>query len=192
MEIKEIARLREGSKCSEFCSDVLDLIQDGLLRVTPQDRMKCEEMYNRLQGISEKAQKDVRYCVDEFVKTAVPTQLTASFDHDVSAIGTETPPSENRTSGDERTIDSDAPPLSARRSNSSLSNIGSSMAPSENDTLPDERTPLQIQVESRQHKEGRPDSSVCHRFLKALHTLFCCSWIFEETDNPNELSRRDG
>lgn len=55
--------LRQDDETSAFSHDVLDLIENGLLKVRPEERMSHEEVHQRLEQFEERASSDLLYCL---------------------------------------------------------------------------------------------------------------------------------
>ncbi|KAF2477885.1 kinase-like protein, partial [Lindgomyces ingoldianus] len=58
----EIQDLRQHEKCSDFILDLLDHVEDYLLRMRPEKRASCDNTVSVLQRIVEKCFADAKYC----------------------------------------------------------------------------------------------------------------------------------
>ena len=65
--------MREDNDTSAFSHDVLDLIEHGLLKVRPEERMSHEEVHQRLLQFEERASSDLLYCL--------PSSKAAQYDN---------------------------------------------------------------------------------------------------------------
>ncbi|KAF2003559.1 kinase-like protein [Amniculicola lignicola CBS 123094] len=59
----EIMALRKEPDCSDFILDLLNYIEDHLLRMEPSSRAKCADIVKKLDGMYERCVTDATYCV---------------------------------------------------------------------------------------------------------------------------------
>ncbi|KAM7190914.1 Protein kinase-like domain containing protein, partial [Rhypophila sp. PSN 637] len=60
----EFQLLYKHERCSDFVLDLLDFIEDKLLRVRPMNRAKCGEIVDKLTALHKICEEDSRYCTE--------------------------------------------------------------------------------------------------------------------------------
>ncbi|KAK4206461.1 kinase-like domain-containing protein [Rhypophila decipiens] len=60
----EFQLLYKHERCSDFILDLLDFIEDRLLRIRPYKRAKCDEIVDKLTSLHKTCQENNRYCTE--------------------------------------------------------------------------------------------------------------------------------
>ncbi|KXX83293.1 Serine/threonine-protein kinase H2 [Madurella mycetomatis] len=83
----ELEHLRAEDETTGFLADLLDLIEDALLRMEPLKRSTCSEIVERLESMHERCQRDQEYCTRKVVtKLPVREQRTSSALSEISSM----------------------------------------------------------------------------------------------------------
>ncbi|KAK7420956.1 hypothetical protein QQX98_002521 [Neonectria punicea] len=61
---KHFAHLHGHPSCPDFIHELLWFIEDKLLRMAPEKRAKCPEIYKKFNELREKCEKDLDYCLE--------------------------------------------------------------------------------------------------------------------------------
>lgn len=177
-----ILDLRTDLRCSEFCHEVLDLIENGLLKVNPDSRLKCDRIYDSLKEIHQNAMSNEAYCTTRSTgayttQEDYPTSSGPSFATEISD-----PPLLQPDTDDEVRADANKDPPTIHTPLPTVPEGHESRMEVPSNTL-NNLTPLVLECTSssrdrhEQNEPGQVKESFIHKLMGAFAALFSCKWL---------------
>ncbi|GAB1316485.1 hypothetical protein MFIFM68171_06695 [Madurella fahalii] len=84
---EELAYLRAEAGMTQFLTELLDLIEHGLLIIEPSKRSSCSEIVERLESMRERCQNDQEYCTRKPPYAPASREQTSSTPSEISSSG---------------------------------------------------------------------------------------------------------